>query len=198
MSVGDTNFHRNAGPHTITQFSALEVYNKSSASGAFATSGQQEAGFNYNLVINDTKPIWLYCGVKTHCEMSMFGDINISQANPNMQSSSSTAYVPLCSVVSKMTSMSSDMMAAYHYTKMQTSNNTYTNNWGIDIFSTIASTPAGSDAAATGSDAATPSASSGAPAASGASTADNNKTNGVISITSPAPHLGLSLSLHLL
>ncbi|KIJ44115.1 hypothetical protein M422DRAFT_169118 [Sphaerobolus stellatus SS14] len=133
-SVGDTiTFHWNAGPHTVTQSSALEVCNKTSAPNSFAPSGQQLAGFNYNLVINDTNPIWFYCGVKTHCEMGMFGGINIGEANPDMQGSSPTDYVPLSSVVSNMTSSSSDMMAAYQYTKMQTSNNTYANNWGMGI-----------------------------------------------------------------
>ena len=44
-SVGDTvKFVWGAGPHTVTQSSALTVCNKTSAPGAFA-SGQQDKGF---------------------------------------------------------------------------------------------------------------------------------------------------------
>jgi len=148
-SVGDTiTFHWNAGPHTVTQSSGLEVCNRTDISDSFA-SGMQNEGFNFNMVINDTKPIWFYCGVKTHCEQGMFGGINIGQPNPDMGSDSSSSmgsnssssmgsdsssnYLPLSDCVQNMTSSNSDMMAVYQYTKSKTSDNTYANNWGMSI-----------------------------------------------------------------
>jgi len=127
-SAGDTvEFHWNAGPHTVTQSSALEVCNKTDLSTAFA-SGMQQAGFTYDLVINDTTPIWFYCGVTGHCEKGMFGGINIGEAAPG-----GSSYMSLGSMVVNMTSSSSDCMAMWQYTKNVTSGNSYASNWGMGI-----------------------------------------------------------------
>ncbi|GAA5950861.1 hypothetical protein JCM10213_006456 [Rhodosporidiobolus nylandii] len=64
-----------AGPHTVTQSSALTICNASKAAGAF-TSGMQLKGFEFDVMVNDTKPIWYYCTVKDHCQKGMFGVIN--------------------------------------------------------------------------------------------------------------------------
>jgi len=127
-SAGDTvEFHWNAGPHTVTQSSALEVCNKTDLSTAFA-SGMQQAGFTYDMVINDTTPIWFYCGVTGHCEKGMFGGINIGEAAPG-----GSSYMSLGSMVVNMTSSSSDCMAMWQYTKNVTSGNSYASNWGMGI-----------------------------------------------------------------
>jgi len=127
-SAGDTvEFHWNAGPHTVTQSSALEVCNKTDLSTAFA-SGMQQAGFTYDMVINDTTPIWFYCGVTGHCEKGMFGGINIGEAAPG-----GSSYMSLGSMVVNMTSSSSDCMAMWQYTKNVTSSNSYASNWGMGI-----------------------------------------------------------------
>ncbi|KAF8590557.1 hypothetical protein K439DRAFT_1508285 [Ramaria rubella] len=127
-SVGDTvSFQWGAGPHTVTQSSALEVCNKTSAPGAFA-SGMQNKSFVFNQVINNTNPIWFYCGVPGHCEKGMFGGINIGQADPT---GSSDSYMPLSDMMSNITSMSSDMQTLWGYTKNQTGSDAYANNWGM-------------------------------------------------------------------
>jgi len=127
-SVGDTvQFKWQAGPHTVTQSSALEVCNKTE--NAFA-SGQQNAGFVFNQVVNTTDPIWFYCGVPEHCQKGMFGGINIATgaASP----ATSNEYVPLSSVMANLTS-DPDMAALYNYTQSQIpSNNTFASNWGLE------------------------------------------------------------------
>lgn len=135
-SIGDTvSFQWGAGPHTVTQSSALEVCNKTSIPTAFA-SGMQNKSFVFNQVVNDTKPIWFYCGVPGHCQKGMFGGINIGQADPtgsdsSSSTSTSSSYMPLSSMISNITSMSSDMTALWGYTKSKTSSDAYANNWGM-------------------------------------------------------------------
>lgn len=74
-SVGDTvRFVWGAGPHTVTKSSEFSVCNKTS-DAPFA-SGQQNKSFIFDQVVNDTNPIFYYCGVPTHCEKGMFGIIN--------------------------------------------------------------------------------------------------------------------------
>ncbi|KAI0030748.1 hypothetical protein K488DRAFT_87477 [Vararia minispora EC-137] len=78
-SVGDTvKFMWNAGPHTVTKSSALDVCNKTDAQ-AFA-SGAQNASFVFTQVVNDTNPIFYYCGIPGHCQKGMFGVINPGNA----------------------------------------------------------------------------------------------------------------------
>lgn len=74
-SVGDTvMFKWMAGPHTVTKSSILDVCNKTD-NAPFA-SGAQNASFVFTQVVNDTNPIFYYCGVPTHCQKGMFGIIN--------------------------------------------------------------------------------------------------------------------------
>jgi hypothetical protein len=81
-SVGDTILYKwGAGPHTVTMGSALEICNKSSAENSF-TSGPQNAGFEFTVVVNDTKPMFVYCNVPTHCQKGMFGVVNPPMAKP--------------------------------------------------------------------------------------------------------------------
>lgn len=125
-SVGDTlEFHWGANNHTVTQSSALEVCNKTGAATAFA-SGEQNKGTIFSQVVNDTKPIWFYCGTPTHCEKGMFGGVNIG-AN----SETSSSYTPLSQYVENITSSNPDIMAAWMYTKNQTSKDSFASGWGM-------------------------------------------------------------------
>ncbi|KAG8762129.1 hypothetical protein FRC11_011039 [Ceratobasidium sp. 423] len=75
-SVGDTvRFMWGAGPHTVTKSSALTVCNKSADASSFA-SGQQNASFVFDQVVNNTDPTFFYCAVPNHCQKGMFGIIN--------------------------------------------------------------------------------------------------------------------------
>ncbi|CCO33304.1 hypothetical protein BN14_07378 [Rhizoctonia solani AG-1 IB] len=64
-----------AGPHTVTKSSALTVCNKSAEVSTFA-SGQQNASFVFDQVVNNTEPTFFYCAVPNHCQKGMFGIIN--------------------------------------------------------------------------------------------------------------------------
>jgi plastocyanin len=44
-------------------------------SGAFSTSSGTNADV-FTITVNDTKPIWFYCGYPSHCEAGMVGVIN--------------------------------------------------------------------------------------------------------------------------
>ena len=37
----------------------------------------------YNLIVNDTKPMWIYCGQAPHCQKGMSMVINVNQTDPN-------------------------------------------------------------------------------------------------------------------
>ncbi|KAF8520230.1 hypothetical protein BU17DRAFT_65574 [Hysterangium stoloniferum] len=127
-TVGDTlEFHWGANTHTVTQSSALEVCNKTDSPTAFA-SGTHDKGTVYSQVVNDTKPIWFYCGTPTHCEKGMFGGVNIGA---NSETGTTTSYTPLSQYVSNITSSNPDMMATWMYTKNQTSGNAFASGWGM-------------------------------------------------------------------
>ncbi|KAF8758435.1 hypothetical protein RHS01_02502 [Rhizoctonia solani] len=85
-SVGDTvRFMWGAGPHTVTKSSALTVCNKSADASTFA-SGQQNASFVFDQVVNNTEPTFFFCAVPNHCQKGMFGIINPPSAplNPDL------------------------------------------------------------------------------------------------------------------
>lgn len=45
-------------------------------SGGFTTSGTGPNSTVFVITVNDTTPIWFFCGFPTHCEMGMVGVIN--------------------------------------------------------------------------------------------------------------------------
>lgn len=129
-SVGDTVvFQWDAGTHTVTQSSALEVCNKTA--NGFA-SGQRSAGAVFNQVINDTQPIWFYCGIPGHCEAGMFGGINVGNPQPAGELTSNSTYMPMSSVLSDM-SQDSDISSAWNYTVSVVGSNSSLSGWGMDI-----------------------------------------------------------------
>ncbi|GAA5858187.1 hypothetical protein JCM1840_001077 [Sporobolomyces johnsonii] len=69
-----------AGPHTVTQSSALTICNASKEAGAFK-SGKQQKGFQFPVQVTSQATVFYYCGVPTHCEKGMFGLINGQVAN---------------------------------------------------------------------------------------------------------------------
>ncbi|GJJ12170.1 hypothetical protein Clacol_006411 [Clathrus columnatus] len=136
-SVGDTiEFKWGAGPHTVTQSSASEVCNKTA--NGFA-SGSRNAGSLYEVyesfplvdqTINNTDPIWFYCGIPGHCEKGMFGGININNVFPG--SSSNSSYMPMSSALNELAE-DSDVSAAWNYTKTVVGSNSSLSNWGMGI-----------------------------------------------------------------
>jgi len=121
-SVGDTvRFMWNAGPHTVTKSSALNLCNATSDSPF--KSGMQNKSFVFDQVVNDTNPTFYYCGVTGHCEKGMFGIIN----PPNGDVASSTS---VGSMMPMMAQNNSDFASQWSYTMMNTNNSTQASNWG--------------------------------------------------------------------
>jgi len=122
--VGDTvQFVWGSSEHTVTKSSALELCNKSSEAPVFA-SGEQNQGFIYNQVVNDSNPVFFYCGTPGHCEKGMFGMIN---ANTSTGSGSAASMLP------QMMMNSSVLSAMYAYQQNISNGNTMADSWGSNI-----------------------------------------------------------------
>lgn len=120
-SVGDTvKFMWGAGPHTVTKGSAPELCNKTS-DAPFA-SGQQDKGFTFTQVVNDTKPVWVYCAVPSHCQKGMFGVINAPSA--------AGASTSVDMMASEMAKNNSDIAAMWSNMKNITKGNDAAASWG--------------------------------------------------------------------
>ncbi|GAA6034076.1 hypothetical protein JCM8097_000679 [Rhodosporidiobolus ruineniae] len=74
-----------AGPHTVTQSSALTICNRTKESGAFDT-GMQLKGTKMTIPVKAGAPTWYYCTVKDHCLKGMFGVINAVMTEDNSKS----------------------------------------------------------------------------------------------------------------
>jgi plastocyanin len=123
-SVGDTiQFMWGANNHTVTKSSELLPCNKT-ADSPFA-SGEQNQGFAFSQVVNDTNPTFFYCGTPGHCEKGMFGIIN----PPSAYSSS----MSVGNALPNMSANNSDIAAMASYTSAQTNNNEYAAQWGSSI-----------------------------------------------------------------
>jgi plastocyanin len=123
-SVGDTiQFMWGANNHTVTKSSELTPCNKTS--DALFTSGEQNLGFVFTQVVNDTNPTFYYCGTPTHCEKGMFGIIN----PPNAAGASTSVSNMMPSIAMN----SSDVMGYAAYTANQTNGNVAAATWGSNI-----------------------------------------------------------------
>ncbi|KAF8902125.1 hypothetical protein CPB84DRAFT_1846534 [Gymnopilus junonius] len=123
-SVGDTiSFMWGANNHTVTKSSELTPCNKTSDSPF--TSGEQNKGFMFNQVVNDTNPTFFYCGTPTHCQKGMFGIIN----PPNALNSP----MSVSGMMQTLAANDSNVAAYAAYTDMQTSSNPAASKWGGNI-----------------------------------------------------------------
>ncbi|KAI0646976.1 hypothetical protein C8Q79DRAFT_957243 [Trametes meyenii] len=123
-SVGDTvMFMWGAKNHTVTKSSELELCNKTS-SAPFA-SGEHDAPFTFTQVVNDTNPVFYYCGTPGHCQKGMFGMIN----PPSVYNAPSSVSQMMGGAVSN----SSDMAAMMAYTNKMTNGSDKAANWGANI-----------------------------------------------------------------
>jgi plastocyanin len=123
-SVGDTiQFMWGANNHTVTKSSELTPCNKTSDSPF--TSGEQNKGFMFTQVVNDTNPTFFYCGTPTHCQKGMFGIINPPNALGSPMSVSG--------MMQSIAANNSDVAAYATYTDMQTSSNSGAAKWGGNI-----------------------------------------------------------------
>ncbi|KAG6854315.1 hypothetical protein C0991_008210 [Blastosporella zonata] len=123
-SVGDTvKFMWRANTHTVTKSSALLPCNKSS--DALFASGTHDEGFTFTQVVNDTNPVFFYCGTPGHCQKGMFGIINPPSAFGSATSISAS--------MQSVGASNPDVAAYAAYTSQQTSNNLAASKWGSNI-----------------------------------------------------------------
>ncbi|EXJ66270.1 uncharacterized protein A1O5_10422 [Cladophialophora psammophila CBS 110553] len=80
--------------HTVTESSFAEPCKPIAANLTSSIRPGQKSGFVpltgsepftpvYNLLVNDTKPIWIYCGQTNHCQKGMAMVINQNDSSPN-------------------------------------------------------------------------------------------------------------------
>jgi plastocyanin len=125
-NVGDTvQFVWHANEHTVTKSSQLELCNKTSEAPVFA-SGEHNASFTFSQVINDTNPIYYYCGTPTHCEKGMFGMINA----PNTTSSGGSS---VSDMLPSMLGNDSMLTAMWAYQQNVSNGNSMADSWGSSI-----------------------------------------------------------------
>ncbi|KAI0341708.1 hypothetical protein BDW22DRAFT_265127 [Trametopsis cervina] len=123
---GDTvHYVWHANNHTVTKSSQLEVCNKTS-DAPFA-SGTHDKDFTFDVLVNDTTPIFFYCGTPGHCEKGMWGAINANSGNGTNSSSS------VSNMMGSMLSNNPDLSAMWSYTNMMGSKynaSSQVMNWG--------------------------------------------------------------------
>jgi len=125
-SVGDTiEWLWNTPNHTVTRSSALLPCNKSADAPVFA-SGEQAANFVFRELVNDTDPIFYYCGTPGHCEKGMFGVINPSMALPGAPTS-------LGAMMSSIAANDSDISAYAAYMNNATGGNDVASSWADNL-----------------------------------------------------------------
>ncbi|KAI0306365.1 hypothetical protein B0F90DRAFT_1665701 [Multifurca ochricompacta] len=101
----------------------VELCNKTS-DHLFAT-GEQNKGFTFTQVVNDTNPTFYYCGTPTHCQKGMFGIINPPSAFQQPGSASN--------MMPALASKNPSTQAGWSYANNATTNSTVAANWGNNI-----------------------------------------------------------------
>jgi hypothetical protein len=112
-----------ANNHTVTKSSELTPCNKTSDSPF--TSGEQNQGFMFSQVVNDTNPLFFYCGTPTHCQKGMFGIINPPNA--------AGAATSVSSMMPSIAANSSDVMGYSAIVAKATTGNALAATWGSNI-----------------------------------------------------------------
>jgi hypothetical protein len=78
-------------------------------------------------VVNDTNPVFYYCGTPGHCEKGMFGIINPPNSEPWGGPGSAM------SMISNVTASNPSTQASYNYTSSVTSNCSTAASWGMGM-----------------------------------------------------------------
>jgi len=120
-SVGDTvQFMWGADNHTVTKSSQLSLCNKTGEQPF--TSGEQNKSFVFSQVINDTNPLFVYCGTPTHCQKGLFGIVNPP-----------SAYMAASTMMPSLASKYPSVEAGMSYANNATSNQSTAASWGMNI-----------------------------------------------------------------
>lgn len=113
-AVGDTiSFQFQAGNHSVTQTTFANPCTR--MAGGFASGFHQAANATqFTITINDTNPIWYYCGQTqplVHCHLGMVGAINALTTGNATFAAFQTAAKALASSTSSSTSAASSATA---------------------------------------------------------------------------------------
>ncbi|CAD6452020.1 c3824a22-6209-4452-ba89-b2e0614bc564 [Sclerotinia trifoliorum] len=75
-------FHFYPRTHSVAQAAFASPCNGSGFfSGPIATTSEEGNLTVFSVLVNDTKPIWFYCGFPGHCEGGMVGAVNVPSDN---------------------------------------------------------------------------------------------------------------------
>ncbi|KAH8701670.1 Cupredoxin [Talaromyces proteolyticus] len=84
---GKIEFHFNPGNHTVAQASFSNPCNPMSDTSLFSGfvpgSSTRDSSSIFTVTVNDTNPIWYYCGQVEHCQTGMVGVINPPASGPD-------------------------------------------------------------------------------------------------------------------
>jgi plastocyanin len=79
-AIGDTVVFEwpaeNKANHSVVQSTRATICTKNTETTAFSSGPRPGGAAPFNVTITNTKPIWFYCGVPTHCQKGMYGVIN--------------------------------------------------------------------------------------------------------------------------
>ncbi|KIX07307.1 uncharacterized protein Z518_01960 [Rhinocladiella mackenziei CBS 650.93] len=87
-------------------------------SGFVPVTGKEEFTPVFNVLINDTKPIWIYCGQTNHCQKGMAMVINQNDSSPNTIDAyiANAAKLPLVDVPTPPATSSVETVSSETYT----------------------------------------------------------------------------------
>ncbi|APA13567.1 hypothetical protein SS1G_07784 [Sclerotinia sclerotiorum 1980 UF-70] len=75
-------FHFYPKTHSVAQAAFASPCNGTGFfSGPIATTSEEGNLTVFSVLVNDTKPIWFYCGFPGHCESGMVGAVNVPSDN---------------------------------------------------------------------------------------------------------------------
>ncbi|KAI0082707.1 hypothetical protein K474DRAFT_1702698 [Panus rudis PR-1116 ss-1] len=114
-----------ANNHTVTKSSQLALCNKTD-DAPFA-SGTHDKDFTFDQVVNDTNPVFYYCGTPGHCQKGMFGIINPPSVN------NSGVNTTVGSMMSSIIDSNPELAPMASYTNTSCANNTAAASWGSTI-----------------------------------------------------------------
>jgi len=113
-AVGDTvSFQFQSGNHSVTQSTFANPCTR--MSGGFGSGFHSTSATQFTITVNDTKPIWYYCGQTqplVHCHVGMVGAINAATTGNATFAAFQSAAKALASSSSSSTSAASTASSA--------------------------------------------------------------------------------------
>ncbi|KAL7414617.1 hypothetical protein BDY24DRAFT_385852 [Mrakia frigida] len=127
-AVGDEIVYKwGANVHTVTKGSGGALCNASKDNGF--TSGRQNITFEFKKTVNDTKPLWVFCGVPTHCQKGMFAGVNIKKVTPSDQNATGA----FDAATTTLAGTDANIAAMWNQSMAYVGNNSIAWAWGKDL-----------------------------------------------------------------